>query len=422
MRLLFVTTNCYPKTGTCTNLIERILFEGEMISKVESVMVLSGKSSFFDSASELYNGVNIVRVDTWSLYKRSEIKEVATRNILEAIVGLGVKAVKYLEERLCRSHFMDSCLERDFYRALMKIDKSKYDVIISISGRYEGTSAVLKFIKKYNKKAILYQVDPCLTNVSMPIESYSRRKLFEEKLWGQFSGTVTMPLLYGDLKQYLGFDELSKIAVADLPLVIKPKRVKHSEGKSIICMFLGSIYGGIRDPRYTLDLFKILLGENIELHLVGVEKNQLPTQFNDLEIKCYGRVDNQTAQRLMLEEADVLINIGNINRNQIPSKIFEYMSTGKPIVNVCKSRECTTIPYFSRYPLAINLYEEDEILEEQQKKLKDFVEYNAGEVLEFEEIEKRFSDCTPIHCANVFLEMLNRIEVENKEEISYESN
>ena len=51
------------------------------------------------------------------------------------------------------------------------------------------------------------------------------------------------------------------------------------------------------------------------------------------------------------------MNIGNAVDNQMPSKIFEYISTGKPIINIFKSTDCPTLKYLGRYPLVLNIHE-----------------------------------------------------------------
>ena len=46
-----------------------------------------------------------------------------------------------------------------------------------------------------------------------------------------------------------------------------------------------------------------------------------------------GRVSHTVAIQYM-SEADFLLNIGNSISSMVPSKIFEYISTGKPIISI----------------------------------------------------------------------------------------
>ena len=47
----------------------------------------------------------------------------------------------------------------------------------------------------------------------------------------------------------------------------------------------------------------------------------------------YSHVSREDAQQLMVNSAHCLLSIGNKNPNQIPSKVNEYLATGKPIIH-----------------------------------------------------------------------------------------
>ena len=93
------------------------------------------------------------------------------------------------------------------------------------------------------------------------------------------------------------------------------------------------------------------------------------------------------------DRTDVLINIGNSVLNQMPSKIFEYISSGKPIINVFKSPDCPTLKYLTRYPLALNLFE-GEITEHPAEKaaaIRAFCRETRGKRVPAEEIQSTFA-------------------------------
>ena len=48
---------------------------------------------------------------------------------------------------------------------------------------------------------------------------------------------------------------------------------------------------------------------------------------------------------------------GNKVDNQVPSKIFDYISLGKPIINVYTSEKDPALEYLKQYPLALNISE-----------------------------------------------------------------
>lgn len=106
--------------------------------------------------------------------------------------------------------------------------------------------------------------------------------------------------------------------------------------------FIGTLHPKIRTPEWVLALFRELWksdeGERLELHFFGPANHCEPffDEFRDLQNRqlfLHGPVPHATARRVM-SETDVLLNIGNATTYQLPSKIVEYASTGKPILNV----------------------------------------------------------------------------------------
>ena len=92
------------------------------------------------------------------------------------------------------------------------------------------------------------------------------------------------------------------------------------------------------------------------------------------------------------DRTDVLINIGNSVLNQMPSKIFEYINCGKPIINIYKSPECPTLKYLTKYPLALNIPEENikTDLAQKAEEVKTFIKANKTNRVSAEEIQRTF--------------------------------
>jgi len=106
-------------------------------------------------------------------------------------------------------------------------------------------------------------------------------------------------------------------------------------------------------------LLKTLLGENLELHFLGPVDScmDLFAPYNVLlnkRIFLHGKVSREMAVRAM-QSADILVNIGNTNPFQEPSKIIEYASTGKPIINITSISEDSSALALEKYPAVINV-------------------------------------------------------------------
>ena len=77
----------------------------------------------------------------------------------------------------------------------------------------------------------------------------------------------------------------------------------------------------------------------------------------------------------MTKEADVLINIGDNIPYQLPSKVVEYASTGKPILNIMENETDNSIKYFNNYPIILNIIEEsNKTINGQSQEIKYFLQ------------------------------------------------
>jgi len=135
-------------------------------------------------------------------------------------------------------------------------------------------------------------------------------------------------------------------------------------GKKRRLLFAGTLYRSIRNPQFLLRLFAELLQSSplkgtLELHFYGLVSD-CATDFEPYEdlmgrsIFLHGQVSRAELHQAMLE-ADVLVNLANATRYQLPSKVVEYVSTGKPILNISKIEDDSSTVFFRSYPAALAL-------------------------------------------------------------------
>lgn len=411
MNILFITTDRYPNYGTSTGIIKKLIFEGDMLRRADSITVLTEKSDINEKDMELNEGVNIVRyVSTFSMRMKCILKDKSI-SIVQKLCFIGKKFyIKYVNKE-----YKDSFIKRlhinEIYKVLLKINAEKYEVIIPIFGDYDAAMAAARYKKKYvNSHLILYQVDPFSTNWVLDKKLVNKYKKTEKKLYSLSDAIITMPCIYKDIEKISDKKDLYKFSIFELPLINKRKLDENKKRNDIpICLFSGLIYRNIRNPRYTIKLFSDLIKKNIvELWFVGVEHNELPVEFSGINIKCFGRIPI-TEANVLIDQADVLINIGNLMNNQVPSKIFDYISTGKPIINIYKNYDCPTLQYLNKYDLSLNLFEDDKIIDEQKNKLEIFVKNNYKKRIAFTRIEEEYKDCTPRVCADRLFSIIDTL-------------
>ena len=91
---------------------------------------------------------------------------------------------------------------------------------------------------------------------------------------------------------------------------------------------------------------------------------------------------------------------------QVPSKIFDYISTGKPIINFYYNEKSPTLYYLDNYPLCISIKTSEDPIEV-NKKIKDFVDKSIDKTVSFDFVQQQFKECTPSYIASVFINDLN---------------
>ena len=88
----------------------------------------------------------------------------------------------------------------------------------------------------------------------------------------------------------------------------------------------------------------------------------------------------------LTDSADILINVGNTCANQMPSKVFEYISSGKPILNIYFNDKELAMKYLKKYPCIMNVRSDENISSSQ---LDDFCKNSR--LIPAEEIKEIFS-------------------------------
>lgn len=144
------------------------------------------------------------------------------------------------------------------------------------------------------------------------------------------------------------------------------------EDSRVRLVFVGTLYLAVRSPEFLLKLIDGLrrtrLEDRLELHFFG-NLNDCAPCFRPFEalpgrgIFLHGVVERPKVLRAMMD-AQALVHIGNATPYQLPSKVVEYASTGKPILNLVRNRKDSASAFLSDYPAMLEVAESDEGLSE----------------------------------------------------------
>jgi glycosyltransferase involved in cell wall biosynthesis len=182
--------------------------------------------------------------------------------------------------------------------------------------------------------------------------------------------------------------------------------IKKSEN-AVIFLYAGSLYSDIRNPSYLVNLFE-QLPQNYLLVIAGVNTELLKEYDEKIRDRVtYCGLVEQIEVEQMKRDADVLICFNNAIENQLPSKLFECIETGKPFINLCQLKNCPSLPYVEDYENTINVFVDDIKAE----KIVDFIETHKNKVINRDEILKKYGKHTYEHVENQIEEVLTNVNI-----------
>lgn len=276
--------------------------------------------------------------------------------------------------------FNDSGLMRKRY--VCELEKHcithDYDIVIGVSGPAYIFRALADAKIKARKAIMMF--DAYAYNQMVPRFQRCWRKYIERKSIEKIDLVFALWCIYDDLKKV---SPEKNIIPFDIPCVpaglFSPEQVTKQEHSMINFKYLGNLYKDIRNPTFMLEMFRIL-PENYILNLYGGGcENLIKSHKAQLgeKLVSHGWVDHQTADSEM-QSADILVNLNNTTKNQFPSKLLSYISTGKPIINICKLPDCNSLRYTKKYSNCLNIFETEALDKKLTRKITDFVSEKLG--------------------------------------------
>ncbi|MCI5056771.1 MAG: hypothetical protein MRY83_11725 [Flavobacteriales bacterium] len=280
------------------------------------------------------------------------------------------------------------------------IKKRQFDAIITVSLPFSAHLVGLQLKKKYPQ--IKWLVD-----IGDPFALHDIAPRNNEFFYKQLNYRIETKVLkkcdhifftHSEAqKAYVeAFFDLSHKSSITPPLVpgyqpFSQEEILFSEQKIHLAYF-GSFYPNIRSPLPLLKLMDTLfqqdhpLLEKLKFHFVGfisAEMQNIFSHFNHLSpfIICHGFQPKALMSRY-LRQTNILINIANTTRFQLPSKLPEYLQAGHPIINISTIQNDPFATALTKHPIAINIVLDDTIISLQQaEEFVTFVKSNAGQKL-----------------------------------------
>ncbi len=400
LKILIVSTNYPPSVSATAGILGNLVNEFEKAGCRVDVLTLKGH---LKQPSVVYNKNSTIYYADYATYDKK--------------YKTSIRDITFKAKRKIRLRFKtlqkiyDRSMVRAFLKAMKNIDMQSYDAIISVCAYYGSAEAVVRYKEKYglHGKTFLYQVDPIVDNVAYQKYKKEEREAFARRLFDNNELIFTTNIIYDS---YKGKELQKKMVPLEFPYVtLNPcYDADKKDNKEIMFLFTGCLYADIRSPKYLLDLFKSLDIPEAKLYIIGSGMKEMLDSYQEGELKDkIIRLGPQSPE--VCEEwyakADVLVNISNAVHNQVPSKIFKYISYGKPILNVYKLENSPCLKYLGDYPLAVNVFEGNTLTDNFVTEVKDKLQNVIGKRIQSEKIIEQFKECTPEYVADKMLECIN---------------
>lgn len=414
-KILFIVDQYYPESSANTNCLNNIIDVFKRKDFDISVLAHNVKA---DVNFKIVDNVKIFKFDTYAtkLFKKGKsVNYVLESKLKKAIrkVGWGLRFVFKINRPRTENIYIDYINYNKLIK-LLKKHESNFDFIVSVSAPFGLQIMASKLHKAYeNSKWFPLLLDPFVYNYTLNqgLKSVNKRKNIVEKYF-ELASKIFMQkgIKENNEKQNYNPQYHEKVVDISLPnLIDRTKNSINSNNEKVELTYAGLFYRDIRNPEKMLDVLSTFDGQ-FKLVLIGNGCEEIVQNkkhlFNKCEINILGRKQKDECNQY-LHKSNILVNLSNSIVNQVPSKVFEYIGLGKPIVNFYFTEEDPSLNYFKRYDLCFNLNLND-YTDKDVEDLKIWCLKNKNKQLTFEDATKNLiNERADFICEKIYKELSN---------------
>lgn len=426
-KMIVVSRDYYPTSNATTTCIVNLTTE---LAHTFDVTVFT-KYDFFLKPRDKNRSIRLRRPYAKMLFTVKLVLKVFSR--IDALTKqvLKYQIFNYLEKYvLLKSKRIDDKFSKHWIENILEfieesVNISEIHYVLAVGAPFENFFAAEKIKVKYpHIKLILVYFDLFTNNPDIQptmIEQVSRSET--ELRWNDLSDYIfTLEIMKEKLK-YSNKSVKDKIKIISFPLLLNRMSLiaNYAIAKNKIkIVYTGMFYEKIRNPYgsfiFWQEIFKQLPNVIIEIYGSGCEN--IVQEFKEKypnNVFSYGHLSKRKVEQAIVQ-ADFLWNLGNTTVHQIPSKIIEYISFGKPIINHFTNINDNTISILEHYPLKLNTQVSQSIDEDSISKSINFMNEFKGKSVSYDYLNLYYNRFKPSVVANVI-----ESELANDEEDSSSS-
>lgn len=421
--IVFIVDSYFPNyfaNGIC---VKKII---DVLKMTHTITVICIKNQKGLPETENFDSIRIVRIETGEHRARNYVNCILKKSkskIKRAFVIPLLRAVqvrRYLYAIISKENVMMAFVQ-GYIKALQEI-KKPIDLIVPVCFPFESIVAALEYKTLYNNSLIVvpYLLDKFSASKGLHRTEWNKKRkmqrhLMLEKDMLEKSYSVLATDDWEEHLEYFFGDYIEKIKFVKIPAlcIIKKTSLIQYEDSKVHFVYTGSLDHRVRPPEYTLKLLSSCITYKPEyiLHMyVWGSCDKIINRFVEKKPKQiinHGSVSLETAHSA-LTNADILLSIGNTDITQKPSKIYEYMACGKPIIHLYNDENDPAITILNKYGRACCLDQSQKKTESNIMEIINFVDkYKGIPMMRFEEVKEKFSETTPEYTAQIIKGLLS---------------
>jgi hypothetical protein len=419
--VVFIIGSYHPHYSAVGNCVEKVI---SLLKSNFRISVIAAKNSSELKQNSMFDGYNIRRIETSYQKERNYLSSPNFKFNFFRKLKILEKRIVNLLKFLARRESIDPALVDCYLSELNELHEvNNIDVLIPVVFPFEAVIAAISFKKKISPNCILlpYLFDNFSKSVSLHRFNFNRSIKFKnnrklEILMLEMATKVfAMHPLQNHFDSVAPVAYLPKISYVEHPLLVNRNfnPVVRSE-KKITFTYTGALIRGVRSSNGCLAFLAALSKEmliSVSFYCYGSDLNAINhySKANSSTFCNYGKVKKNVADDA-INSSDILISIGDVEGSQISSKIFDYLSMGKPVMHFSYLKDCVNSRLLKRYPLAyiVLLNSDDYYSESIIKEALSFAEKVKGTTMTFTEVSRLYPTALPTVTAALFRNCINQ--------------
>ena len=222
--------------------------------------------------------------------------------------------------------------------------KNDFDIIISVSLPFTSHLCAHILKKRINAQWYMDIGDPFTLKIYSPennkiIYSYLN-KFFERKFYKNASKIIFTHNEVAELHKKKFNIDSSKIVIGYPIALLNDDIIKNSlsfnyKNTPLKIGYFGAFTKSVREPNnYIINIANSLGDKTIHEWYINEESKKYFSSINDITFHQFLEIlPRKLALEVMVNKIHILLSIGNFNKYQMPSKVIEYLSLGKPVLH-----------------------------------------------------------------------------------------